>query len=173
MTKHENFNDLNVIYADRVNELLTLYPDTLKAIKTNFSENYNTYSDYFKSYTFWKVFYNKMYDENIAVITNPIDYQILYTISLILRQEHLINWTRCKLFETNNCQDLYVSISCDVDINKTFSIKIERIKIWLYYCSHVSISTDFQIDYKRFYIDDYMLKYIPEIKKFIIGVSNE
>ena len=168
----------------RITELLNQYPETFKQIKWNFGEDYTVTTDYFEHYKFLMAFYNKMFDENHLRVQTSIDYEMLVKISYVLKMEHLINWTRNKLYECIDNEKLYVFFMemiigkkfTDEDFEtspfKNIDLPIETMKIIFYFLRTIDIlkatGWDKPLHFEnKFYIDDWMIKQIPELKDFI------
>ena len=148
-------------YADIVLENLKKYPDTFAKIKTVFVEQFDDPKEYFKHYNFWKCYFNKMYDENIPVVPSK-DYEHLARMMFKLKQEHIINWTRKTLYEVK--EDDLQKIK-EIILNKVFDdnkkeLDIVPLKIFFYFIR-------LYIDQTHIYLDDYMLKHIPELQEYI------
>jgi len=84
-----------------------------------------------------------------------------------LKLEHIINWTRKKLYEVKDIEEVKKIILNKLfgEDNKKIEFNIIQLKIFFYFV-RIYIGEDSE---KIFYIDDYMLKHIPELQESIIN----
>lgn len=140
-------------YIDRILFLLEGQDEIFKDVVKDYVQQFEDKTKYFDKYNFKVFIYNRLYEaKNIQM--EDIDRRLAFDLWNDLRDEHIINWTRKKLYNVN------------ADKMKEYQDKLK---------TYSSTTTSFEFFKVCMYldrmglciVDDYMLRVIPELNNLI------